>query len=230
MDADEVAEAPIHSINSGPAMAPVAGPLLRAARRRRRDRRRRRHRRHQLRRQPRPRAAASRWTRETWLGERFRGHMTGFPVGRREEHRRRRRLDRLGRRRRPAPRRPAERRRRPGPGLLRPRRHAADRHRRLRSCSGYIDPDFFLGGAMRARRRGRAPARSSATSASRSGSTHRGGGGRDPGARDRADGQAIEEITVNQGIDPRSAVLVGGGGAAGLNASRSPAGSAARTS
>ena len=28
---------------------------------------------------------------------------------------------------------------------------------------------------------------------------------------------AIEEITVNQGIDPRGAVLIGGGGAAGLN-------------
>ena len=29
---------------------------------------------------------------------------------------------------------------------------------------------------------------------------------------------AIDEITVNQGIDPRAAVLVGGGGAAGINA------------
>jgi N-methylhydantoinase A len=29
--------------------------------------------------------------------------------------------------------------------------------------------------------------------------------------------QAIEDITVNQGIDPRTAVLVGGGGGAGLN-------------
>jgi N-methylhydantoinase A len=29
--------------------------------------------------------------------------------------------------------------------------------------------------------------------------------------------QAIAEITVNQGIDPRQAVLVGGGGAAGFN-------------
>ena len=29
--------------------------------------------------------------------------------------------------------------------------------------------------------------------------------------------RAIEEITLNQGIDPRSAVLVGGGGAAGFN-------------
>ena len=31
---------------------------------------------------------------------------------------------------------------------------------------------------------------------------------------------AIEDITVNQGIDPREAVLVGGGGAAGLNCVR----------
>ena len=42
--------------------------------------------------------------------------------GRRQEHRRRRRLDRLDRLRRADPRRPAERGRRPGPGLLRPRR------------------------------------------------------------------------------------------------------------
>ena len=30
--------------------------------------------------------------------------------------------------------------------------------------------------------------------------------------------QAISDITVNQGIDPAHAVIVGGGGAAGLNA------------
>ena len=29
--------------------------------------------------------------------------------------------------------------------------------------------------------------------------------------------QAIVDITVNQGIDPAASVLVGGGGAAGLN-------------
>src|SRR5262249_57664836 len=29
---------------------------------------------------------------------------------------------------------------------------------------------------------------------------------------------AMEDVTVNQGIDPASAVLIGGGGAAGLNA------------
>ena len=34
MDADDVAEAPIHSLNSGPSMAPVAGRALRRARRR----------------------------------------------------------------------------------------------------------------------------------------------------------------------------------------------------
>ena len=32
--------------------------------------------------------------------------------------------------------------------------------------------------------------------------------------------QAIVDITVNQGIDPRQAVLIGGGGAAGLNSVR----------
>lgn len=78
MDAEAVARAPIHSINSGPAMAPVAGryysdrdfdglaaivadtggttydvSLVRDGR--------------------------IPWTRETWIGQRFRGHMTGFP-------------------------------------------------------------------------------------------------------------------------------------------------------
>ena len=85
--------------------------------------------------------------------------------------------------------------------------------------SGYIDPDYFLGGAMEldaARRRERDRA---STSARRSGSTR---------SRRRPRPccelatehmvRAIEEITLNQGIDPRSAVLVGGGGAAGLNA------------
>ena len=78
MDADDMADAPIHAINSGPAMAPVAGrhhaaeeagadtavvadtggtsydvSLVRRGR--------------------------IPWTRETWLGQPHRGHMTGFP-------------------------------------------------------------------------------------------------------------------------------------------------------
>ena len=34
-------------------------------------------------------------------------------------------------------------------GLLRPRRHAADGHRRLRWCSATSIPSYFLGGRMR---------------------------------------------------------------------------------
>ena len=78
MDADDVAEAPVHLINSGPAMAPVAGWRYAASDRQvdtvvvadtggttfdvsvvRRGRI--------------PR------TRETWIGQAFRGHMTGLP-------------------------------------------------------------------------------------------------------------------------------------------------------
>jgi len=78
MDADDIAEMPIHLINSGPSMAPVSGryfaredeqsdnaviadtggttydvSLVRRGR--------------------------IPWTRETWIGEPYRGHMTGFP-------------------------------------------------------------------------------------------------------------------------------------------------------
>ena len=79
MDAADMAHAPIHSINSGPAMAPIAGrayaeadtgadtaiiadtggttfdvSLVRGGR--------------------------IPWTRETWIGQPYRGHMTGFPA------------------------------------------------------------------------------------------------------------------------------------------------------
>ena len=81
---------------------------------------------------------------------------------------------------------------------------------------GYLDPDYFLGGTMKL---------DAAAS-------------REAIARGVADGlavsveeaawsildlatenmvQAIQELTVNQGIDPGEAVLIGGGGAAGLN-------------
>ena len=53
-----------------------------------------------------------------------------LPDGGRAHDRRRRRLDRVARRRRRPARRPALRGRPPGPGLLRARRGAADRHRR----------------------------------------------------------------------------------------------------
>ncbi len=65
----------------------------------------------------------------------------------------RRRLDRLDRRRRLSQCRPAERRRRSGPGLLRTRRHAADRHR-CRHRLRLSQPGLFPRRRADARRRG----------------------------------------------------------------------------
>ena len=96
------------------------------------------------------------WTRETWLGPRFRGHMTGFPsvdvksigagggsIARVDEGG----LLQVG---------PGERWRRSRPGLLRPRRASAHRHR-LRAGAGLSRSRILLGGAIRldARRRPR---------------------------------------------------------------------------
>lgn len=81
---------------------------------------------------------------------------------------------------------------------------------------GHLDPTFFLGGAMPLD----AEAAHAAIAEQAAGPL-----GRD--VTETASAiievatenmvQAIVDITVNQGIDPRSAVLVGGGGAAGLN-------------
>src|SRR5581483_7888409 len=197
LDAAAVAEAPIHSLGSGPAMAPVAGPgrtsydvsLVRRGR--------------------------IPWTRETWLGEPFFGHMTGFPsvdvksigagggsIGWVDEGG----LLHVG---------PESAGSAPGPacygrGGVRPT--VTDAALAL----GYLDPDYFLGGAMRL----------DAAAASAALREHVA----EPlglSVEDAAAAmlrvatelmvRAIEEITLHQGIDPRSAVLVGGGGAAGLN-------------
>ena len=214
-DGETVAAAPIHAINSGPAMAPVAGrhfaradlgsgdaivadtggtsfdvSLVRQAR--------------------------IPWTRETWLGEPFRGHMTGFPS-----------IDvksigagggsvawvdpggmlRVG---------PESAGAAPGPacyGRGGTRATVTDAALVL----GILDPDYFLGGRMRLDR----------SSAERALEEHV----CTPLGLDLPAGacavlevmtenmvQAIQGITIHQGVDPRSAVLVAGGGAAGLNA------------
>ncbi len=214
LDALDVAQAPIHLINSGPSMAPVSGrhfalldegahtaviadtggttydvSLVR-----------------------RGRIPSS---RETWIGQPFRGHMTGFPsvdvrsigagggsIAWIDEGG----MLHVG---------PQSAGAVPGPvcyahGGTRPT--VTDAALTL----GYIDPDFFLGGSMKLD----LPAAQAAI------------------ARDVAEPlglaldeaaaamiaiatenmvQAILDITVNQGIDPREAVLLGGGGAAGLN-------------
>jgi N-methylhydantoinase A len=214
LDADDVAAAPIHSLNSGPAMAPVAGrhyaetdaasdvaivadtggtsydvSLVRRGR--------------------------IPWSRETWLGRPYFGHMTGFPSvdvrsvgagggsiasvdsgG----------LLRVG---------PESAGADPGPacyGL------GGNRPTLTDACllTGLLDPDYFLGGRTpldveRARvaigdhvARGLGLTEIEAAAAILRVATER-------------MVSAIEEITIHQGIDPRQAVLVGGGGAAGLN-------------
>ncbi|MCF3932009.1 hydantoinase/oxoprolinase family protein [Acuticoccus sp. M5D2P5] len=215
MDASIVARAPIHSINSGPAMAPVAGRFYSD-----RDF------------DGRPAIVADTggttydvslvrdgripWTRETWIGQPFRGHMTGFPSvdvksigagggsiawvddgG----------LLRVG---------PQSAGSTPGPVSY----GKGGTEPTVTDCSiilGYIDPDFFLGGTMVLDREAARdvlkekiadPLGLTVEEAAASVLTL---------ATEKMVG-AIDEITVNQGIDPSTAILMGGGGAAGLNA------------
>ncbi|MHB8531239.1 MAG: hydantoinase/oxoprolinase family protein [Solirubrobacteraceae bacterium] len=215
VDADDMAAAPIHSVNSGPAMAPIAGRHYAA-----------------LDGQSENAVVADTGgtsydvalvrrgripvTRETWLGLEYEGHITGFPAvdvrsvgagggsiawidsgG----------LLHVG---------PQSAGADPGP-VCYGRGGAAPTVTDAAVALGYIDPEYFLGGEMAldadASRRAiaaqvAAPLRlgeSEAAAAIMAVATER-------------MIQSIEEITVNQGVDPRTAVLIGGGGAAGLNA------------
>ena len=214
LDSDDVADAPIHSLGSGPAMAPVAGryyarldadsdtavvadtggtsydvSLVRRGRI--------------------PR------TRETWLGAAYFGHMTGFPsidvksigagggsIAWVDEGG----LLHVG---------PQSAGADPGPACYQ-RGGTSPTMTDASLVLGYIDPEYFLGGEMRlnpeaaiaAIRRDVAEpleldVHEAALAILRLTTEHM--------------ARAIEEITINQGIDPRTAVLVGGGGAAGLN-------------
>jgi N-methylhydantoinase A len=215
VDAEWVAEAPIHLINSGPAMAPVAGwrhatgdsdletaivadtggttfdvSLVRRGRI--------------------PR------TRETWIGPPFRGHMTGLPsvdvksigagggsiawvdqVG----------LLHVG---------PQSAGAVPGP-VCYTRGGTQVTVTDAALVLGYLDPGFFLGGAIRLD-----PARAEAAIgeqvAEPLGCLPREAAAAVVTVATENMVQAILDITVNQGVDPRRAVLIGGGGAAGLNA------------
>lgn len=214
MDAEDMARAPIHAIGSGPSMAPIAG-------------------RHYAQADAGSdtaivadtggttfdvslvRRGAIPTTPETWIGRRYRGHIVGFPSvdvrsigsgggsiawvdqgG----------LLHVG---------PESAGAVPGPacyGKGGERPTVTDAALVL----GYIDPEFFLGGTM-------------ALDAERAAAAIAAGVGAQLGLDDAEAASAIlrlatenmvgaiEEITINQGIDPRGAVLVGGGGAAGLN-------------
>ncbi|WP_277345708.1 hydantoinase B/oxoprolinase family protein [Nocardioides sp. JQ2195] len=214
LDASFVAEQPIHSINSGPSMAPVAGrhyalvdadadtaivadtggttydvSLVRKGR--------------------------IPTTSETWIGEPFFGHMTGFPsvdvksvgagggsIAWVDEGG----LLRVG---------PQSAGAKPGPvaygrGGTQPTVTDAS------LVLGYIDPAYFLGGKMKLD-----------IDAARVAIEEHVASPLGLSVEDAASAimtlvtegmvTAIEEITLNQGVDPAKAVLVGGGGGAGLN-------------
>ena len=214
MDAADMAHSPIHSINSGPAMAPLAGrayaqadsgadtaiiadtggttfdvSLVRGGR--------------------------IPWTRETWIGQPYRGHMTGFPavdvksigagggsIAWVDEGG----LLHIG---------PQSAGAVPGPvcygkGGTEPTVTDAS------VVLGWIDPDFFLGGAMSLDREAAAKAIQCFVGDKLGFGLHEAAAAILRVATENMV-HAIEDITVNQGIDPRGAVLIGGGGAAGLN-------------
>lgn len=214
MHAREAAVTPIVSINSGPAMAPVAGRAFAAA-------------------EAEAdtaivadtggtsydvsvvRAGRIPMTRETWLGEPLTGHITGFPAvdvksigagggsiawidagG----------LLHVG---------PQSAGAEPGPAAY---GRGGSEATVTDACLvlGYLDPERFLGGAMKL----------DVSRAEQAVRTHVA----QPLGLELEEAasailalateqmvQAITEITVDAGIDPRRAVLLGGGGAAGLN-------------
>jgi N-methylhydantoinase A len=215
LDAAAVADAPIHSIGSGPAMAPVAGrhyALLDAGAETavvadtggtsydvslvRRGR--------------------IPWTRETWLGGQFVGHITGFPSvdvrsigagggsiawvddgG----------LLHVG---------PQSAGSVPGPACY-GRGGTEPTVTDASLVLGYLDPAYFLGGAMALDVEAAHDAVARGVAEPLRLDLHDAAAAVLRLATERMVG-AIEEITLHQGIDPREAVLVGGGGAAGLNA------------
>jgi N-methylhydantoinase A len=212
-DLAAVAERPILSLNSGPSMAPVAG-------------------RHYARRAGSATAIVTDaggttydvslvrngvipWTRETWIGSVYQGHMTGFPSvdvksigagGGSIAYVDRGGMLHVG---------PASAGSNPGPacygrGGTRPTVTDAV------VALGYIDPDFFLGGRMKLEADAAIAAIEADVAAPLGLSV-------DDAALAIVDlateamVNAIEEITVKQGIDPEDTIMIGGGGAAGLN-------------
>jgi N-methylhydantoinase A len=211
MDAAHAAEMPVHLINSGPSMAPVAARAyggteetlivgdtggttfdVSVVRRGRIPR-----------------------TRETWLGQRFRSHMTGMPsvdvrsigagggsiawvdAGG---------LLHVGPRSAGAV---------PGPACYR-RGGTMPTVTDAALLLGFIDAEFFLGGRMHLDRDAAAGAIEREV-ASKLGCSLDGAATAILDLATEHMVQAIFDITVNQGIDPTGASFVAGGGAAGLN-------------
>lgn len=214
VSADDLAERPILSLNSGPSMAPVAGRACAAA--------------------IGARAAIVTdvggttfdvslvadgvipWTKETWIGPPYQGHLTGFPsvdvksIGAGGGSIARVGADgllRVG---------PESAGSVPGPvcygaGGTEPTVTDAA------AVLGYIDPSWFLDGRMTLALDAARAAIARAVAGPLGLSVEQAA----LSILDLATEQmvnAIDDITVKQGIDPEQTVLVGGGGAAGLNA------------
>ena len=214
LDASDLAHKPIHAINSGPSMAPIAGrhyaqidsdvpnviiadtggttfdvSLVRQGR--------------------------IPMTKETWNGQPYRGHMTGFPS-----------IDiksvgagggsiawvdsggllHVG---------PKSAGAVPGPVCY---GTGGDEPTLTDACLtlGYVDADYFLGGAMQLESDNAADSINEKIAKKLNISTMDAAAAIVSVATENMV-QAIEDITVNQGIDPANSVLIGGGGAAGLN-------------
>ena len=214
IDLSELADRPILALNSGPSMAPVAG-------------------RHFAKLESAHtaivtdaggttfdvslvRAGVIPWTRDTWLGPVYQGHFTGFPsvdvksvgagggsiasvdaMG----------LLRVG---------PESAGSTPGP-VCYGRGGEEPTMTDAAVVLGYIDPDFFLGGNM-----------GLVAEAARRAIADKVAGPLGVSVEEAALSildlttesmvNAIEDITVKQGIDPADTVMIGGGGAAGINA------------
>ncbi len=213
LDANTVAEAPVHALNSGPSMAPVAGV-------------------HELQGEREAtaivvdvggtsfdvsvvRGGHIPRTRENWIGPRFRGYMTGFPSvdvrsigagGGSIAHVDEGGLLHVG---------PDSAGSIPGPAAYgRGGTQATVTDAAL--VLGYLDPQRFLDGAMQLDR--------AAAEAAIAAHVARPLALGVPEAAAAVLGlatqtmvAAVEDVTTSQGIDPAEAVLVGGGGAAGLS-------------
>jgi N-methylhydantoinase A len=214
IDANDAAEAPIRIVNSGPSMAPVAGRWFGAA----------------------DEDASSiivadtggttydvslvrrgeiPVSRDTWIGPPYRGLMVGFPwvdvrsvgagggsIARVDSGG----LLHVG---------PQSAGASPGP-VCYGRGGTEPTVSDAALVLGYLDPQFFLGGAMALDREAAASAIETRIARPlRLDATRSAAAILSVATENMA--QAIVEITVNQGIDPRTAVLIGGGGAAGLN-------------
>lgn len=214
VDAREVAAQPISAINSGPSMAPVAG----------------RH--YALREGGYDTAIIAdtggttydisivadgrvAMTRDLWIGEPYRGHLAGYPsvevksvgagggsIARVDASG----LLHVG---------PQSAGAMPGPVCY---SRGGTQPTITDACLvlGYLDPAFFLGGKMKLDAEGARAAISEHIAVPLGISLEQAAWAIVDLATE-AMVQAIQDLTVNQGIDPAKAVLIGGGGAAGLN-------------